>query len=91
MAKEIPFPEDFEAVTNNIYEAVMVVAHRARKIATDQKLEIEKNMTVVEPEEEKEEEPPAKEAKVEYNFEKPTIIAFRELIDKDLEFEYREK
>ena len=87
----IPYPEDFDKQTDNIYEAVMVLSRRARKIGADQKLEIERFLTNVEAEEENEEEVEVKDEVVRVQLEKPTIIAVNELKRGDLEFEYVEK
>lgn len=90
MEEKVPFPEAFQNRGFNIYEAVMVIAKRARKISADQKLEIESNMNTKEPEEEtetEEEESPKNE--VYLSFEKPTMIALRELEEDNLDVDYR--
>ncbi len=85
-----PLPEDFEEKTDNIYEAIMVVARRARKVAANQKLEIENTMHMVESEEEIVEDENREESTLYLELEKPTRIAFRELIEDDLDFDYRD-
>lgn len=89
MEDKIPYPERFQDVSDNIYEAVMIVAKRARKIAANQKIEIERNMNVVEPEEETDEE--SEVSKVYLSFKKPTIIAISELEKQELEYNYKGK
>lgn len=89
MTERIPYPEKFKGLSENIYEAVMIVSKRARKIAANQKIEIERNMNVVEPEEDTNEESEVNE--VYLSFEKPTMIAFRELEKKELEHNYKGK
>jgi len=88
-------PEDFDNKTSNVYEAIMVVARRARKIAADQKIEIEKSMQRIEtPAEENIEEvltPPDDSNNVYLKLDKPTKIAFEELTRQEIDFEYREK
>jgi len=83
-------PEDFEEKTDNLYEAIMVVARRARKIAANQKLEIENTMNMTESEEEIIEDENREEPTLYLELEKPTKIAFRELSEDDLDFDYRE-
>ncbi len=88
-------PEDFENKTSNVYEAIMVVARRARKIAADQKVEIEKSMQRIETNAEENIEevltPPIDSNNVYLKLEKPTKIAFEELTRQEIDFEYREK
>lgn len=95
MAKKVPLPEDYQNITENLYEAVMVTARRARKIAADQKIEIEKEMhqVVLEPSENPDAEDVVRQETdgIYLQLEKPTKIAFRELANLDLEWEYREK
>ena len=86
----MPLDEDFSRLSDSIYEAVMVIAKRARKIGADQKFEVEKLLSTQEPEKEDEEEPVV-ENRINIELEKPTIIALRELSNDELEFEYKEK
>ena len=90
MSETAPFPEDLENTTENIYEAIMVIARRARKIGADQKLEIEKTLSMIEAEEEPDEETEVREKPV-HDFEKPTMIAIRELRGSKLSYEYKDK
>ena len=87
-----PLPEDFEDKTDNIYEAIMVVARRARRISLDQKLEIERTVQDSRPEEELAEDAEAvvNEDNLYLELEKPTRIAFNELYNGELEYEYRD-
>ncbi len=92
MKKDIPLPEDMDKSVENVYEAVMIIARRARKIGADQKLEIDKMLNLSETESEEEESLEEEDCiKPEINYEKPSVIAMRELTKGDLEFEYREK
>lgn len=90
MKDKMPLDEDFSRLSDSIYEAVMVIAKRARKIGADQKFEVEKLLSTQEPEKEDEEEPVV-ENRINIELEKPTIIALRELSNDELEFEYKEK
>ncbi len=90
MDPKFHLPEDFEEKTDNLYEAIMVVARRARKIAANQKLEIENTMNMTESEEEIIEDENREEPTLYLELEKPTKIAFRELSKDDLDFDYRE-
>jgi len=82
--------DDFIDITDNVYEAIMIVAKRARKIGTDQKVEIENALSEIQAENEEIEEEEEKR-ELEIQLEKPTVIAFKELVQHDLEFEYKEK
>lgn len=90
METKFYLPEDFEEKTDNLYEAIMIVARRARKISANQKLEIENTMHIVESEEEIIEDENREEPTLYLELEKPTRIAFRELSEDDLDFDYRE-
>lgn len=83
------FAENSESMTDNIYEAIMVIAKRARKIAADQKFEIEKILTTAEAQEVNEEEV-GKDRDDMLELEKPTVIAMRELFSGELEYEYKD-
>jgi len=83
------FSENPESKTDNIYEAIMVIAKRARKIAADQKFEIEKILTTAEAEEGSEEEVRTEREDV-IELEKPVVIAMRELFAGELDYEYKD-
>jgi len=85
--------DDFLGITDNIYEAVMVAARRARQVGRRQKQEIDSyNATVeateiVNPEEDEAEEPGS-----DHFFHiKPTVKALRELKDEKIKYYYPEK
>ncbi|MBC8204570.1 DNA-directed RNA polymerase subunit omega [bacterium] len=90
MDKDYFLAEDFCKETSNVYEAVTVIARRARKIASDQRLEIEKITSLIESEEETEDKEKEEEQADDtvIDFEKPTMIAMRELQAGELEFDY---
>jgi DNA-directed RNA polymerase subunit K/omega len=90
MKNDYPLAEDFARKTGNVYEVIMVLAKRARKISADQKIEIEKTLTISDTESEGEEEIQT-EKKITINLEKPLNIAIREFQSDDLEFDYKEK
>lgn len=87
-----PLPEDFEGKTDNIYEAIMVAARRARKISVDQKMEFEKAIQNAPPPEEQPEgtETVPDDDNPYLELEKPTRIALNELYNAELEYEYRD-
>jgi len=94
MEEQLFLTDDFTKYTENVYEAIMIIAKRARKIGADQKVEIERLLSTHEAQPE-EEEPPVVEEKLEVRpeleMEKPTIIAFREFLGGDIEFDYKDK
>jgi len=90
MEEKLHMSDNFMDITDNVYEAIMIVAKRARKIGADQKIEIEKALSEIQAENEELEEEEEKR-ELEIQLEKPTIIAFRELEQQDLEYEYKEK
>jgi len=83
---------DFEGITDNVYEAIMIAAIRARQIGRRQKQEIDAyNSTIeateiVNPEDEGTEEPGVDH----FHHIKPTIKALRELKEEDINFYYLE-
>lgn len=90
MSNVVSYFNKFTDDSDNIYEAIMVIAKRARKIGADQKFEIEKILSVLEAEEDNEQEV-GKSRENSLEMEKPTVIAIRELLDGELEFEYKDK
>lgn len=93
MKENIPYPEDLADCADNIYESVVIIARRARKIGADQKLEIDKMLNTADTGNDEEEgsENVVEREKPELEYEKPSIIALRELMGKELEHEYRDK
>ncbi|MBT3231261.1 MAG: hypothetical protein HN356_00455 [Calditrichaeota bacterium] len=81
---------DFEGITENVYEAIMISAIRARQIGRRQKQEIDAyNSTIeateiVNPDDEGAEEPGLDH----FHHIKPTIKALRELKEQDIKFYY---
>lgn len=81
---------DFDGITENVYEAIMVSAIRARQIGRRQKQEIDAyNSTmeateIVNPDDEGTEEPGLDH----FHHIKPTIKALRELKQKEIKFYY---
>jgi len=83
--------EDFDELTDNIYEAIIVIAKRARSIGESQKKEIDRQIGTLDltetPEDDLFDED---EVQPEfYHYEKPTIIAMREMKNRQLKYEYR--
>ena len=83
--------EDFEGLADNIYEAIIVVAKRARKVGDGQKKEIDRqigtlDLTDTSEEEQHDEDEPEPDF---YHYEKPTIIAMRELKTGQLKYQYK--
>jgi phosphoribosylaminoimidazole-succinocarboxamide synthase len=85
-----------EAHTANIYEAVIVAAKRARIINDDNKLEFNTLLSTVlaghEDEFDEKENPDQMRLSVEFERRpKPHLIALKELMDKGIEFRYKEE
>lgn len=84
--------EDFEELADNIYEAIIVIARRARTIGESQKREIDSQIGTLElmetPDddlfEDEENEPEFR------TYEKPTILAMQEMKAGKLKYDYRE-
>jgi DNA-directed RNA polymerase subunit K/omega len=101
MRAEEYFPEDFLDGTVNIYEAVLVIARRARQIGELQKRLIDRHLGQTEMLEqaaararaEESDDAPAPEP-VEHisrpvpKFEKPVVLSMAEMKEKDIEFNY---
>jgi len=81
---------DFEGITENVYEAIMISAIRARQIGRRQKQEIDAyNSTIeaseiVNPDDESTEE----QGLDHFHHIKPTIKALRELKEQEIKFYY---
>jgi|GEM_PF-417506 len=83
--------ENFEGLADNIYEAIIVVAKRARQIGDVQKREIDRQIGTIEMTETPEEEPPDEDAPEPefYRYEKPTMLAMQEMVDGKLKSAYK--
>ena len=99
MASTIPL-EELKKHSSNIYEAIMVIAKRARQINDEQKRLIEQETgydssmdDVNDDEEEESETPEERQAQpVKYiKLPKPTTVALEEMLNGKLSFEYTEK
>jgi len=85
--------EDFEGQAENIYEAIMIIARRARQVGENQKKEIDRNIGAIDLVESPiDTTPPSEEEPVEPHFqhyEKPTIIAMQEMKKRLVKFRYK--
>ena len=83
--------EDFENLADNIYEAIIVIAKRARQIGDAQKKEIDKQIGTLELTEQPEEEPPDEDVPEPefYHFEKPTVSAMKEMAEGKIKVAYK--
>lgn len=83
--------EDFEDLADNIYEAIIAIAMRARQIGDAQKKEIDKQIGTLELTEQPEEEPPDEDLPEPefYHYEKPTVSAMKEMAQGKLKLEYK--
>ncbi len=85
--------DDFEGVTESVYEAVMVAARRARQVGRRQKQEIDAWNTTLEateminPESEENDEPGIDH----FHHVKPTVRALNELKDQKIKYYYEQK
>lgn len=84
--------EDLEAKVGSLYEAVEIVAKRARQINELQRRMIERqNEGVVDDDDDELEDAPIDQDFVDRQYiklPKPTTIALKEMMDGDLEYEY---
>jgi DNA-directed RNA polymerase omega subunit len=85
--------EDFEGQADNIYEAIIVIARRARQIGENQKKEIDRTIGTIDLSESPiETQPPPEEEPVEPEFvhyEKPTILSMQEVKKGLVKFNYK--
>ncbi len=83
---------DFKDITDNVYEAVMVAAHRARQIARNQKREIDRfKASQSNTEESLDDEENIDNRGVDhFHHPKPTIKALKELRERKFRFYYPE-
>ena len=91
MISTIPLSE-LEKYADNIYEAIVIIAKRAKQINEEQKRLLEQEMEITAENEEFEEEEVDREAldKKYIKFPKPTRIALEEMLSGKLRYEYRE-
>ncbi len=90
MINTLPLGE-LEKYTSNIYEAIIVLAKRARQINDEQK-QLQAKETEEEYDEFDEEEGEIEVAKTDYvPLPKPTTLALNELLSGKIKFEYREE
>lgn len=91
--------EDFREKIDNIYEAIIVIAHRARQIGQKQSRIIEHFLASKKPqvtddtEDEAPRRKPTEEDDDEYRlpkFEKPTVLAMNELLKGEIKYELKE-
>lgn len=83
--------EDFEELADNIYEAIIVIAKRARLIGESQKREIDSQIGALELTETPEDDLfDDEETEPEFrSYEKPTILAMQEMKAGQLKYGYR--
>jgi DNA-directed RNA polymerase subunit K/omega len=99
MKSEEYFPEDFLEGSTTIYEAVLVIARRARQIGELQKRQIDRHLGQTEMLEQAAAraraedsddvlEPPEPIDRPVPKFDKPVVIAMRDMKDHKIEFYY---
>ncbi len=90
MSHEMFLAEDFHGKADNVYEAIVAVARRARQIGEEQRREMDAYLSQVEmlekfTEEEENYDEPVRAHEPVLQFEKPTILALREMIADKLD------
>lgn|GEM_PF-1936839 len=90
MAHEMFLSEDFHDHADNIYEAILAIARRARQIGEEHRKEMDAYLSQVEmlekfQEDEDNFDEPAKYRDPVLQFEKPTVLSLREMIADKLE------
>jgi DNA-directed RNA polymerase subunit K/omega len=93
-------PEDFRDKAANIYEAILIIAKRARQVGELQKRHIDRYLGHTQMLEQAAAQARAEDSdeiieiepvsRPEFNFEKPVIISLRELKDNKIEWNYEE-
>jgi len=85
--------QDFEGITDSVYEGIMIAAHRARQIGRRQKQEIDAfNATIETTEITNSEEEESDQPGVDhFHHVKPTILALNELKKGEINYHYQEK
>jgi DNA-directed RNA polymerase omega subunit len=83
--------EDFVNLADNIYEAIIAIAKRARQIGDAQKKEIDKQIGTLELTEQPEEEQPDEDVPEPefYHYEKPTVFAMKEMAEGKIKIDYK--
>jgi DNA-directed RNA polymerase subunit K/omega len=96
-------PEDFRDAADNIYEAILVIAKRARQVGELQKRQIDRYLGQTEMAEQAAAQARAEDSedaavpiepepvnRPEFKFEKPVLVSFREMKDKKIDFYYED-
>jgi DNA-directed RNA polymerase omega subunit len=99
-AKETFHPEDFADRAESIYEAVLVIARRARQIGELQKRRIDRHLGQTEMLEQAAARARAEEGddvveperldRAHIQFEKPVVLSLKELIAGEIDYHYEE-
>ncbi len=81
---------DFEKFSDNVYEAIIIIAKRARQINDEQRLIIEQMTGVSDSDnEENDEEDVERFDEInEFNFPKPTQLALQEFFEGKIKYDY---
>ena len=90
MSHEMFLAEDFHGKADNVYEAIVAIARRARQIGEDQRKEMDAYLSQVEmlekfTEDEENYDEPVRQHEPVLQFEKPTILSLREMIADKLD------
>lgn len=90
MSHEMFLAEDFHGNAENIYEAIVAIARRARQIGEEHRKEMDAYLSQVEmlekfTEDEENYDEPVRPHEPVLQFEKPTILSLREMIADKLE------
>lgn len=90
MSHEMFLAEDFHGKADNVYEAIVAIARRARQIGEEQRKEMDAYLSQVEmlekfTEDEENYDEPVRQHEPVLQFEKPTILSLREMIADKLD------
>jgi hypothetical protein len=90
VSHEMFLAEDFHGNADNIYEAIVAIARRARQIGEEQRREMDAYLSQVEmlekfTEDEENYDEPVRQHEPVLQFEKPTILSLREMIAEKLD------
>ncbi len=86
--------EEIEAKTENLYQGVVILAKRARRINEKQTEELRDQLGEMDNDEDLNDEPDADRESIVSEFDKrpkPTTAAINELMDDKLHYEYKEE
>jgi DNA-directed RNA polymerase subunit K/omega len=96
-------PEDFRNIADNIYEAILVIAKRARQVGELQKRQIDRYLGQTEMAEQAAAQARAEDSediaapiepepvdRPEFKFEKPVIVALQEMKERKVDFYYED-